>query len=631
MSKSILLFILLLIVCESKSQETTTFIFPPSLELTLDKKEWKTSHFSYDASVCSMTSEKGKIVNRSKDITIKMMSFPVGYMELKDLKYFNRYIFNQLTRTGIFYNQSQTCGFTLFSPDTTDWTKTMVYSAYNISSDNKYFSSLDIIIKGSSLKEAAIEVENILKNALILTPKEMDKRMGFPWDKSKGEKVFEERMEKYKKRVKSYYGYIPRKEQSIIDELTFDELVPEIKDQFTHERFFKIAEKVVDGSLSLKEVLDYDLLGSKSDDAIFYNTYRGNGFGKYTYYSYNKSNIVTQHFSELNNQELKYYSFAPSTLKNCTYDGGLFWGFIYNRKDSLMIYSLIRESDDWKANCTFFAVENERDGPSIRMDYSRVKENPCDNNTTGNFIILNYNRDNGRIVGLQSNPKSNFIIQSDIPKNHNEFDVMYDVSRVNEFKEYNETNIYRYGKQHRIASLKLDISDSIIYKAKINDRIIENYDTWDELFRNENYKNTIDTTKWMTRLFENDSQKGMNKKEHVSSDVSNYFIEEALTYAPAEKRLYAVTNLIHDDLDKDGFQEVYTFSVSNGKIIHANIIEETKTGVESVSLDGEFYNYLESTPLAKLLIQASLREKDFFLKKINAGNDYLTDYYKSRN
>jgi hypothetical protein len=292
---------------------------------------------------------------------------------------------------------------------------------------------------------------------------------------------------------------------------------------------------------------------------------------------------------------------------SCNEKDTIFWSLSKGKKlDSILLFSFKKKNNKWLTDFTSFKndYKNER-SISIIKDYSGQTRNRCNQNETHNFLVIGfYDRHplNKYIIGLRSKTDTNFLTVRHAPLNENAFNVTYYI------RDYD----YPHGKARSNRETHLaDISDSISYTKSINKGVREKY-SFLNIQSNEKLKKMI-SPKWkpyQSRYgYETDEDFEIRKQEVIEIK----FLEKILYDAPKEKRLY-VSYLMYSDIDKDGFEEVYIFSVSNGKIVNLDIIEETDNGVQLFPKNESVYNWIKNTDECKLMIRVSLQKHDLLIE-----------------
>jgi hypothetical protein len=572
------LIILLFLISENYCySQRDTMIFPPSLQLSFQAKTWS-QYYDYTT---AMFSSNTILFQHEKYLDMKMRAETGLTKELslppKDLiKYLKESNSSFITEPEYVKNGFTIIPFQYINSDNIE--KEEKYKGYMLLNyDEEYYIYLSIeapLKMETELNEALLD---ILTFTLFIRPTDIDKYYGLPYSMDKFDDLFAKKQKEAFDEFKKLYG------SAKLDKTTKTELIEEvraellklIKYQFTFEKYYKAESGIKLGSLSLEEWLDYELLGKQTDNLDFYETFGGNHHGE----SSDGNEAALDHFMK---SELK----TPAN-----YETHWIWQF----GDSIdanhfRYWAIITANDIEKTNETVTFICFERNEGKWTYTYSSTNESityyfedvrnlfSIDTVETfggsfSDFVIINNLRTHTTYIGNKRKSGTNFIAIQNLDVNWLSYDACY--TKI----ELDESNIFTNTPTRYNAYIENRNSiDSIV-----NDKaLMKQVETYDDIY----YSNVHEVI-----------------EENLFAAVYDILKKPI----PPEKRIYK-TALVVGDINKNGKQDAYTFSISNGKIVDYHLIELNESGVIELKDNEKFIPVFMTTPMFKILQQLSLKE-----------------------
>lgn len=582
------IFLLLFFPLFSCGQTTTSFFFPPALEFVLPKSEWKKQGLSYDEAM--WTPSIKKLVNSKKGIVIDLNCDIVQYLDISPDSIFVESE-REFKYKDVHFSKERIHGFTLYSIKNDDKNSAPFYYSVVAIHPEGYFISMNITVTNLSKKESDSEVRSILSNANILSPKQIDQKVGLPMSANiNRDSLFKARIAKIRNEYKKYYNSSQLEEE--LSKLKPDDIIPEAYNNFSYEKTYLISKNVLTGNLSLDETLDLGLLDKSSADLKYYEKYIGGIHGEYM-----KSIPIAmkRNLTGIINTD-NFDGYFQAKYMACNKGDTIFWNATqYIKADSFLLMSFKKINSKWQLgfNSFPFTLTNSTEA-IIKQDYSGETKG-CDEMTTHDFLLIcsaNNFQSQEYWIGLSSNPKTNFFTVRDTFSSNENFQITYFIRDVN----YPHDRVYT-----------ADVSDSTLYTFDIN-QSLKNKFTYDYIISKPELKSLIDSN-WFSPSRMEDSE-----EERKIVVVKNVTVKYLFNCQP-ENRVYQSV-FQFSDIDNDGYEEIYRFAISKGKIISLNIFEETSTGVTIFPSDDYTIKWIENTNYCKAILRMSL-QKENLLARIN--------------
>lgn len=286
---------------------------------------------------------------------------------------------------------------------------------------------------------------------------------------------------------------------------------------------------------------------------------------------------------------------------SCNKIDTVFWNTsIYSSADSFFLVSFKKVNNDWQINSNHFdfTLSNSTEA-IIKQDFSGDTQG-CDEMTTHDFLLIcsaNNFQSQEYWIGLSANPKTNFYSVRDTFSTNENYQITYFIRDVN----------YLHGRVYTYEEKFADVSDSTLYTFDISESLQKQF-SYDYILSIPELKNLIDSDWFSSSRMENpDSQ-----EEREKIVVNNVLLKYLFNCSP-EKRVYQ-SDFQYSDIDNDGYEEIYRFAISNGKIITVNIFEESSSGVVLFPSDENTIKWIENTKYCKAIIRMSQQKENLLAR-----------------
>lgn len=428
-------------------------------------------------------------------------------------------------------------------------------------------------------------------------PSVMDKKEELPITSNNFNRLLDKQeiyyINKYKERIglSKESNLDPEIQKAIRTEVEKD-LNKKMKYGFTYEKYYRYENDIKNGLGSVDNWLDYELEGKTFNELEFYETFDGNVHGEsMAGFQLAMDNFVKSKFNipAKAKTEWLHYVKDSSNIKN------QYWAvesayFNESLTESVILLSLEKKNDNWKYFNTTF---NEK----YLIEYDKLWDNSNSNNFSlniqsqnrikGKFIVLDNEKIGVSYIGNSDIAETNFIRTED--GNPNEFDVTLYYDAV---QDSDKIVMDRY---FITANFKPYFYYNDSFQKKLNlSYVLQDKKLYHEVNKYEVGSITID---------------GKEQSENEESIL--YAAKKILADVPFPpiKRIYK-TGLIFGDINSNGIQDCYHFSISNGKLISYKAYEITSVGVTELKFDEIISKKIMKTDLFKKIQGKSLLQND---------------------
>lgn len=433
------------------------------------------------------------------------------------------------------------------------------------------------------------------------TPSVMDKKEELPITSDNFNRLLDKQeiyyVNKYKERINlpKERNLDPKIQKAIRTEVEKD-LNKKMKYGFTYEKYYRYENDIKNGHGSIDNWLNYELEEKTFNELEFYETFDGNVHGEsMAGFQLAMDNLVKSKFNIPAKAKTEWLHY----VKDSSNSKNQYWAvesayLNESLTESVILLSLEKKNSDWKFSNTTF---NEK----YLIEFDKLGENSNSNNfslyiqsqnkTKGKFIALDNEKIGVSYIGNSDISETNFIRTED--GNPKEFDVTLYYDAV---QDSDEVVMDRY---FITANFKpfFYYNDSLLKKLNLS-YILSDKKLYNKVNEYEVNLSIIDEKANKKRQFE-DEESVLYIAKKILADVP---------FSPV-KRIYK-TGLIFGDINNNGIQDCYNFSISNGKLITYKVYELTDIGVVELSSNEIISKKITMTTLFKKIQGKSLLKED---------------------
>ncbi|MFN0203132.1 MAG: hypothetical protein ACKVTZ_16520 [Bacteroidia bacterium] len=557
-----------------------TLVFPPSLQLSFPEKSW-VRYFNYTKAMFMPGTLTFQNIN-NEELQMEAQSGQVRDLSLspeKIIAYLQKSTDEIKTKKSFTRNECSVIPFEYSKNEGDDKLKSE-YQGYIVFKYNlAYFAFISLCAPEKLTAQLDSSLNDLLNSIDLLTPDIIDKREGLPINEKNFDSLLVKEQEAGLRSIKNQYGTSEldaATEQSFRDQITI-ELWKKVEYQYTHEKYFTFENNIKNGHEPFNDWLDYELEDKEFDELKFYRAFDGNIHGETS----DGFDLAVDSFMRVESNfpkeaETQWIYFSKDSSATKTLYWALTTAFVKDSStESIIVYCFEKRDGKWDQNHISFKEKYNFpfDDVNISNFYS-IYTYPSEQKTKGTFIVVANKRTDAFYIGNSQVNKTNFIKTEDALAH--DFDASYFLNLSDSI------HCYMLDKHY----------NNYIESRQYYWEIVEDKKLFAEIKKHDVYDILVDE--------EQKKSKRINEDRVVS--VAHDILIEPI---PPIKRIYT-TALLFGDINKNGVQDCYTFSASNGELKSYKVCEITDSGVIQLEANEVLSKAISETTLFKKIQKISL-------------------------
>jgi hypothetical protein len=427
-------------------------------------------------------------------------------------------------------------------------------------------------------------LDDLLQSTRFVNPIEIDQHEGLPVIHISPEEYLEMQLKKVKKEMSEIYPEMnsdPMFQENIETEFS-DLFWKRAQYQFSFERYFNSKENIQFGHEPLDYWFDYHFYQKKFPDLEYFNKFRDASHGE-------EEDGIEMAIDSLVRSiqiipENYKVEFTISDIDSIPSGNKFFIFAVAAEPDGHFNISCLipfaHQNGKWTQQPSLSNIQTERDFLSEYGYYNRleIKSVPLKNKSENYFVVAEDPRQHLIYLFSDNYAHSEYVrVYADTT---NQFEVEFYLRSFEDQIRIGSINFYE-SIEKKIHYDEKNVDAQFIYRMKDEDIFTSYY------LEDGSFEDRVDAYK----LY------------HVGKKI-------LVNELPLDKRGYT-TQLKFGDLNKNGISDCYSFTVSNGKIVHYEVYELTKDGVIQLPSNDQLF---------KLILGTAEFQK---VKEISLGNVML--------